>query len=145
MKKQPIIDERIAAQMQKIRSDAFGILVCCLLITVLIKQYAFKASFWQFSGELLCIAAAGGYVLLQNILTGSGLHAMKENSKKDVVINSMIAGLISTILLAVLAGSDNLLVIFIAITGLIMLAKLAAYSLCCKRQQQLDARLEDDV
>lgn len=51
MKKSKMNDERVVSQRRKIQSDAYQILVYCLLISVLIQQFIMNAPFEQFAVE----------------------------------------------------------------------------------------------
>lgn len=98
MKRHTEKDERILAEKRKIGSDAFQILWIGLFISVLIQQYAFKASIAQYVVEIVFVIAMSIYIIARNIMVGNDMFpSKKKNSHKIVIINSIVCGLTITI------------------------------------------------
>lgn len=73
MKREKIQDERIIFQKQKIGSDAFGIVFFGLLISVLLQQFVFEATFSQYAAEFILFVVAAIYIIVRNIMVGIDL------------------------------------------------------------------------
>ncbi|MDD3337313.1 MAG: hypothetical protein PHS82_00485 [Lachnospiraceae bacterium] len=102
MKKHIQQDERILAQKRKIGSDAYNIVWIGLLISILVQQYLFEAPFTQYAVETILFISGAIYVVVRNLLGGNDLFASKKGSHKLVIINSLVCGIIVTIINTVL-------------------------------------------
>lgn len=96
-------DERVVAQKRKIGSEACNLLLFGLLLSVLVQQYVFNAPFSQYAVEFICFFGACGYILIRNILSGNHLFGTKKNSKRLIVVNSLVGG----ITISVITGVAN--------------------------------------
>lgn len=52
------------------QSDAYQILVYCLMISVLIQQFIMNAPFAQFAVEFFCLIGSGIYITIRNLSVG---------------------------------------------------------------------------
>lgn len=102
MKKQTQQDERVLAEKRKIGSDAFNILWIGLLISVLVQQYFLHAAFTQYAVEVILFIAASIYVIIRNIMVGNDIFASKKSGQMIVLINSLVCGLIVSIISTIL-------------------------------------------
>lgn len=98
MRNQKIQDERILMQKRKIGSDAFQITFYGLLLSVLVQQYMFNAPFSQYAVEIILFIAISIYIIIRNIMVGNDLFESSKHSPKIVVINSLVSGLVITII-----------------------------------------------
>lgn len=157
MKKDNIQDERIVSQKRKIGSDAFGIVFYGLLISILIQQYMFDASFSQYAAEFILFVVAAIYVVFGNIIVGNNLFNNSFKGQKMVIINSVVCGLTISVITTTFntinygfekMGGTSL----IAITSLITFFSGALtsfigfevlYLINKKRQKQIDDKYND--
>ncbi len=146
MKNSRIQDERIITLRRKIQSDAYQILVYCLLVSVLIQQFFLKAPFSQFAAELLCLIGMVIYVVVRHLIIGVDVWNSTGQSAKRTIVNSLTTGVISTGMLAVLAGERSIgtLAIFLVVFSL---CYFFIYTVILyfnnKRQRQIDKMLEE--
>ena len=103
MKNNLIQDERAVAQKRKIGSEACNLLLGGLIISLLIKEYVFNVPFPQYATELLCLFGAFIYIVIRKIIAGNNVYETKNNSKKLVVVSSLVGGLAT----CVIAGIKN--------------------------------------
>lgn len=97
MKKQIIKDERVLMQKQKLLSEAYGILMIVLLVSILIQQFLFNAPFEQYAVEFICFFGISIYILIRNLMLGINIFGDEKNEKKIALINSVVAGISVTI------------------------------------------------
>jgi hypothetical protein len=150
MKKSKINDERIVSQRRMIQSDAYQILVNCLLISILIQQFIMNAPFAQFAVEFFCLIGIGIYIMIRNLSVGVDIWDSPSQTNKKLLINSIISGGICVSLLIILAGERkvwNMILIFVAVIILHFLTHLVLRKINKKRQQQIDDELctDDDM
>lgn len=157
MKKVNIQDERIVSQKRKIGSDAFGIIYFGLIVSILLQQFMFDASFSQYAGEFVLFMVAAVYIVVRNIIVGNNLFGDSFNGQKMVIINSLVCGItitaISTTLNSVnyglekMGGSTGIALIalftfasgaFVSFIGFEVL-----YIMNKKRQKQIDDKYND--
>lgn len=157
MKKVNIQDERIVSQKRKIGSDAFGIIYFGLIVSILLQQFMFDASFSQYAAEFVLFMVAAVYIVVRNIIVGNNLFGDSFNGQKMVIINSLVCGItitaISTTLNSVnyglekMGGSTG-----IALTALFTFTSGAfvsfigfevLYIMNKKRQKQIDDKYND--
>lgn len=140
-------DERILSQRRRIQSDAYQILVYCLIISVVIQQFFMHVPFSQFAVEFFCVVGSGIYVTIRHFSIGIDIWSPSAHTGKKTLINGVISGAISIFLLVLLAGERNilkLLLLFICFTTAYLLLHLMMQKINKKRQKQIDASLEDD-
>lgn len=140
-------DERIVAQRRRIQSDAYQILVYCLLISVLFQQFFMHVPFSQFAVEFFCLIGIGIYVTIRHLSIGDNMWSTSAHTGKKILINGVVSGAISTFLTVLLAGERNilnLLLFFICFTAAYSILHLMMQNINNKRQKQIDASLKDD-
>ena len=157
MKKNIIQDERVLYQKRKIGSDAFVILYLGLLLSILIQQFVFDASFSQYAAEFILLMVAAVYVVVRNIIIGSDIYSNSFGGQKLVVINSIVCGATISAITAALnvanlgmekMGGANGLIITSMITlicGAVasFVAFEVIYIMNKKRQKQIDDKYID--
>ncbi|MEK4295199.1 MULTISPECIES: DUF6773 family protein [Paenibacillus] len=147
MKKSKMNDERVVSQRRKIQSDAYQILVYCLLISVLIQQFIMNAPFEQFAVEFFCLIGSGIYITIRHLSVGVDIWDSQRHTNKKLLINSIISGGICVSLLIVLAGERNvwsIILIFVSFIIVYFLTHLVLRNINKKRQQQIDDELGSD-
>lgn len=157
MKTNKIIDERVIAQKRAISSDAFGIVYIGLLISILVQQLIYKAPFSQYAAEFILFIVAALYILARNIMVGNDLYGTRTNGQKMVVVNSLVCGLTSSIVIAVSSyqqgtgkiidfseGLLTLVIAFLVSTAASFVGFQLLYVLNRKRQNQLVSKLDQD-
>lgn len=158
MKKGYLADERIVLQRRKIGSDAFGIMFCGLLISVLVQQFVFDAPFAQYAVELVILLVGSLYVLLGNILVGNNPLGEGGRGQKTVVLNSLVTGLavaaIATVLNTINYGPEKMggpahlaavaLITFACGAVPAFLGFELLYLISKKRQKQLEDKYNSD-
>ncbi|MEK3747236.1 DUF6773 family protein [Paenibacillus sp. FSL E2-8871] len=147
MKNSKMNDERIVSQRRKIQSDAYHILVYCLLISILIQQFIMNAPFAQFAVEVFCLIGIGIYITIRHLSDGVDIWDSKSHTNKRLLLNSIISGGICVSLLIVLAGERNvwsIILIFVSFIIVYFLTHLVLRNINKKRQQQIDNDLGSD-
>jgi len=158
MKIQIIQDERVLAQKRKIGSDAFQILFYGLLASTLIQQYIYNAPFSQYAVEFVFFISSSFYVLVRNIMLGNNIFSSTKNSKKLVVINSIVSGLTVTVintffnynelggLFKTNIGYEIMVsaITFICATTTAFVVFQLLYFLNKKKQEKIETKLNDD-
>jgi hypothetical protein len=147
MKKSKMNDERIVSQRRKIQSDAYQILVYCLMISVLIQQFIMNAPFEQFAVEFFCLIGSGIYITIRNLSVGVYIWDPPNQTNKKLLTNSIISGGICVSLLIILAGDRkvwNMTLIFVAVTIIHFLTHLVLRNINKKRQRQIDDEISSD-
>jgi hypothetical protein len=147
MKNSKINDERIVSQRRTIQSDAYQILVYCLLISILIQQFIMNAPFAQFAVEVFCLIGIGIYITIRHLSVGVDIWDSQRHTNKRLFINSIISGGISVSLLIFLAGERNvwrIILTFLSFTIVYFLVHLVLRNINKKRQRQIDDELSSD-
>jgi len=158
MRKQIVQDERILAQKRKIGSDTCYLLMIILFISILVQQYLFDAPFTQYAVELIGFFGALIYILIRNLILGNNLFNETENAKKLVVVNSVICGLLVSVINGVLKYPTieeyvrnnwgffifTQAITFVAATVFTFAVFFIIYLLNNKRQKQIDKKLNED-
>lgn len=99
MKTNQMNDERVINEKRKITTEAYGLIMIFLLISMLVKQFIFHSEFNEYAVEFIAFFGASIYIVIRNIFIGNNLY---EENKKRLPINSIIMGLSSTFALALL-------------------------------------------
>lgn len=144
MKNNRIKDERIAFQRRKIQSDAYQILVYCLLISILIQQFILRSPFEQFAAELFCLIGMGVYMTVRHLSVGIDIWNSRTQTTKKLAVNSVVSGVICIAVLVFLTGQKNVwnfVLFFISFTVVDFLANLMILYINKKRQKQIDDEL----
>ena len=147
MKDDNIRDERIVFERRKIQSDAYQILIYCLLISIVIQQFILNAPFSQFAVEFFCLIGMGIYMTIRHLTIGIDIFNSTRNSNKKILINGLTSGVISVVPLAILAKEKNIwnLIIFIVVfSSLYFIAHVALRFINEKKQKQINQRMNVD-
>lgn len=102
MKKQNIRDERVLMQRRKILSESYVILMIILSISVFIQQHLLNAPFEQYAAEVICFLGISLYMLIRYIMLGINDFGDKKSLKITILINSVVAGIVVTIINGIL-------------------------------------------
>lgn len=136
-------DERIVAQKRKIKSDAYQILMLCLLVAMLVKQYLLKAPPSVLALDLLCVIGIAIYVAIHNISLGIDLWHVQ--SVKKLVLQSIGIGVVWIVLFSVLAGERDLFALgfgFVCFAATFVAFRLFLSRKAGKKQEQINAQLD---
>lgn len=147
MKINEIQDERIISLRRKIQSDAYQILVVCLIFSIIIQQFLLKAPFSEFAVELCCLIGIGIYTTLRHLMSGIDIWDSSIQGNKKIMISSLTTGIISTGIFTVLTGERRLwkLTLFLVIFSVcyFVIHSLIIF-LSKKRQKQIDEICNDE-
>ncbi len=97
MKKQNMQDERVSSQRRKINSEAYGILMVILLVSILVQQFLLNATFEQYAVEAICFFGMSIYIIVRYNMVGLNLYGEGKRAKGIVLVNSIVTGTIVTI------------------------------------------------
>lgn len=95
MKNNRYEDERVRMQKLKIGSEALAILLVLLVVSMLVKQFIFEASFSEYIVEFIGFFGVSIYILIRNIFVGNTLFP--NIKKKALFIIPIICGITVTI------------------------------------------------
>jgi len=107
MKKQNTLDERVITQRRKVNSEAFGILMIALVASMLIQQFLLKAPFVQYVAELICFIGMALYMIIRYIMLGINIYDDEKQTKSSPLINSLVSGVVVTLVTGVLNYLEN--------------------------------------
>lgn len=139
-------DERIILERRKIQSDAYQILVWCLLISILIQQFILRVPSSQFVAELLILIGLGIYVTIRHLSLGLDIWDFNSTSnKKKLAFSSVYTAALSAVILFILTGTGNIMkisIFFICFTLFNFIAKSLLYTAFKRKQRQIDEELD---
>lgn len=158
MKKKKIQDERVLSQKRKIGNDAFQIISLGLFLSVLVQQYIFDAPFSQYAVEMILLITVSLYVIVRNIMVGNDIFDSNKVNQRVVIINSIICGIIITIVNTILNyikfreifTTDIVnsvvvsLVTFVCASVVSFVVFQILYVINKRKQIQIEIQLEDD-
>lgn len=158
MKKKKIQDERVLSQKRKIGNDAFQIISLGLFLSVLVQQYIFDAPFSQYAVEMILLITVSLYVIVRNIMVGNDIFDSNKVNQRVVIINSIICGIIITIVNTILNyikfrkifTTDIVnsvvvsLVTFVCASVVSFVVLQILYVINKRKQLQIETQLEDD-
>lgn len=158
MKKKKIQDERVLSQKRKIGNDAFQIISLGLFLSVLVQQYIFDAPFSQYAVEMILLITVSLYVIVRNIMVGNNIFDSNKVNQRVVIINSIICGIIITIVNTILNYikfrdifiTDIVnsvvvsLVTFVCASFVSFVVLQILYVINKRKQIQIEIQLEDD-
>lgn len=147
MKKQPIHDERILAERRKIQSTGYAWIVTILLLSIVVQQFFMKAPFAQYAVEMLVLVGCGFYNIFANYNKGIDIWNPAGDSRKKILLNTLVSGLASVILFAFLSGNyeiQDLIPYFITFVVFFSIVRFVMIDINNRKQQKLDAELSDD-
>lgn len=158
MKKQNLQDERVVTQRRKINSEAYGILMIVLLVSISIQAFLLNAPFEQYAVEFICFFGISIYMIVRHMMLGLNLYGEGPRAKANSLVNSLVTGVIATAIHGVLNYTrysehykDNiglfilgLAVFFISSTISVFIVLSFVSYLNKKRQAKIQKRLEED-
>ena len=159
MKKQNPQDERVVAERRKVNSEAYGILIISLAVSVLVQGYLLNAPFEQFAVEFICWIGVSFYTIARYIMLGQNIFGDGKRAKYMPLINSLVAGIVATAINGVLnyikfAEHYNetsigyfipvLAITFVSVTTFTFIVLSCISYLNSKKQAKIFKRLEDD-
>lgn len=92
MKNQNLQDERILMQRRKISSEAYGILMIVLLVSMVLQQFLFNAPFEQYAAEFICFFGMSIYMTVRYMMVGLNIYGEGERAKRISLVNSIVTG-----------------------------------------------------
>ncbi|WP_346046322.1 DUF6773 family protein [Paraclostridium tenue] len=151
-------DERVLSQKRKIGNDAFQIISLGLFLSVLVQQYIFDAPFSQYAVEMILLITVSLYVIVRNIMVGNDIFDSNKVNQRVVIINSIICGIIITIVNTILNyikfreifTTDIVnsvvvsLVTFVCASVVSFVVLQILYVINKRKQIQIEIQLEDD-
>ena len=159
MKKQNPQDERIVTQRRKINSEAFGILMMVLLVSVLVQQLILNAPFEQYAVEIICFFVMSVYLVVRNMTLGLNIYGEGKRAKGISLLNSLTTGIVVTAINGVLNYTqyaekyqDNgigyffavLGITFISATATVFIVLMSVNYLNKRKQAQIQKQLDDE-
>ena len=159
MKKQNPQDERVVMQRRKINSEANGILMMALLVSIIVQQFILKAPFEQYAVELVCFFGMSVYMIIRNMTLGLNLFGEGKRAKGIILLNSITTGIVVTTINGVLNYAqyaqkyqEDGIGYFFAMLGISLISATAivfALLVCIdylnkQRQAKIQKQLDDD-
>ena len=141
------LDERILAERRKIQSRAYAYIVYILLIAVIWQKFFMNAKFAQYSVELFVLIAGGIYNIIANYIKGIDIWNSVKVSKKQIFLNSVITGIVASILYAVFSGLHefyNLAIFFLAYVLFFFVIRYVITFLIKRKQEKINKGLDND-
>ncbi|MDR2909142.1 MAG: hypothetical protein LBU86_04600 [Oscillospiraceae bacterium] len=96
MKKRSTTDERTAAQLRKISSEAYGLLMITLIVAMLVQQFLLNAPFEQYAGEAICFLGMSIYILVRHLTVGLDIYGGEKRAKCIPIISAIMVGIVVT-------------------------------------------------
>lgn len=158
MNHQKIKDERVMAQRQKVNSEAYGILMAILLVSIVAQQFIFKAPLKQYAAEAISFFAMSVYMIIRYLNLGVNLESYERKTKSLALVNSLVTGLVVTAINGFLNyhqyadkyKADGigyflsmLLVTFISSSLLVFMTMLVVNDLNKKKQRKIQKKLDE--
>lgn len=152
--KKIVKDERMVAQSRQINSEGCIILLYGLLVSIIIQIYIMHAQFIQIAGEFIILMAGSIYIVVRSLFMGTDLFSGRKSSQRLIFFQAFVCAVAVSAIQAVSqwafmqqAPHDILISLGIGFVCA-FLSSLAAFELLYffnkKRQQQLDAKLEQE-
>ena len=102
MKRHDMQDERVLAQRRKINSEAHGILMVVLFVSILVQQLLLNAPFEQYAVEVICFFGISIYTIVRYMTLGLSIYGEGKRAKSIPFVNSIVAGITVTAINGVL-------------------------------------------
>lgn len=147
MKNDYIQDERILSERRIIQSKGYSWILLILMISIIVQQVIMKAPFPQYAVEFFIVIGCGFYNSIATFKRGIDIWNPRGESKKKILVNTLIAGAVSVFILVVLYGNhqiDNLAFYFISFIVFFFAIRLIMIGLINKKQNYIDKELNDD-
>lgn len=97
MKRHNMQDERVLAQRRKISSEAYGILMIALFISMVVQQFFLNAPFEQYAAEFMCFMGISIYILVRYMTLGLDIFSEVKWAKSIPLVSSLIVGITVTV------------------------------------------------
>ncbi len=146
MKNNKIQDERILLERRKIQSRGYTWLVTILLASIIVQQFIMKAPFAQYAVEFYVLIGCGIYNIISNYKKGIDIWNPTSDGKKKILLNTLVSGIASVILFAVLSGNyqiNNLISYFVTFVAFFYILRLIMIGINNKKQQAIIKELND--
>lgn len=147
MKNNKIQDERILLARRKIQSDAYGWLVWVLMISIIVQQFFMNAPFAQYAVEFFALIGCGLYISIRHFKEGIDIFSPKGNGKKKLLLTTIISGVVSVILFALLSGNYDIKTLtsyFVSFVLFFFVFRSAIIFINKKKQQTIENKLNED-
>ena len=147
MSNNKIQDERILLERRKIQSTAYAWIVMILLISIVVQQFLMKAPFAQYAVELFLLIGCGLYNIISNLKRGINIWNPYGESKIKLLLNTVMSGIASVILLAFLSGEygiKSLAGYFLTFVAIFFAFRLLMIKINNKKQKSIEERLDED-
>lgn len=147
MKNNKIQDERILLARRKIQSDAYGWLVWVLMISIIVQQFFMKAPFAQYAVEFFALIGCGLYISIRHFKEGIDIWSPKGDGKKKLLLNTIISGVVSVIIFALLSGKYDIKTVtlyFVSFVLFFFVFRSAIIFINKKKQQTIENELNED-
>jgi len=159
MKRQQMQDERVLMQRRKINSEAYGILIIALLISILVQQFLLDAPLEQYAAETICLYGISFYVIIRYITLGLNIFGEGKRAKSMPLVNCIVIGITMTTISGILNYSTyaerfqeegigpfigELAVSFISASGTAFIALSFIKYLNKKKQEKIQRQLDED-
>lgn len=147
MKYNNIQDERILLARRKIQSEAYGWLVYLLMISIIVQQFFMKAPFAQYAVEFFALIGCGLYISIRHFKEGIDIWNSKDNGRKKLLLNTIVSGVVSVILFALLSGIydiKNLTSYFVSFVIFFFVFRSSVIAINNKKQQTIENKLNED-
>ncbi|GAA0865618.1 hypothetical protein GCM10008917_23790 [Paraclostridium tenue] len=129
-----------------------------MFLSVLVQQYIFDAPFSQYAVEMILLITVSLYVIVRNIMVGNDIFDSNKVNQRVVIINSIICGIIITIVNTILNyikfreifTTDIVnsvvvsLVTFVCASVVSFVVLQILYVINKRKQIQIEIQLEDD-
>lgn len=145
--KNNIQDERVLSERRKIQSRGYAWIVMILLVSIVVQQFFMQAPFAQYAVEFFILIGCGLYNVICNYQKGIDIWNPQGDGKKQILLRTVISGVLSVALFAVLSGNfqiDNLAIYFISFVAFFFITRIIMIELNRKKQKSIDATLNDD-
>lgn len=146
MKNNKIQDERILLARRKIQSDAYGWLVWVLMISIIVQQFFMNAPFSQYAVEFFALIGCGLYVSIRHFKEGIDIFSPKGDGKKKLLLTTIISGVVSVILFALLSGKYDIKTLtsyFVSFVLFFFVFRSAIIFINKKKQQTIENKLNE--
>lgn len=147
MKTNKIQDERILLTRRKIQSDAYGLLVWVLTISIIVQQFFLKAPFSQYAFEVFILLGCGLYTSIRYFKEGIDIWTPKGSGKKGVLLLAAVGGAAAVITCVVMLGKRDVSFLtsyFVTYLLSFFAARSVIIGKYKKKQQEIENELNED-
>lgn len=117
------------------------------MISIIVQQFFMNAPFSQYAAEFFTLIGCGLYIVICNLKEGINIWNPNDDGKKKLLFNTVISGVVSVILFALLSGQydiKNLASYFVSFVLFFFMFRSAMIFINNKKQQAIDNKLDDD-